>query len=369
MKNIIIFDYQLDGHNIEYLHHLYIGAIKDASNRYIFSLPEEFEKLKDVMSWPEASNIVFDMYRLSEVRSRRPIVTSYKSSVYLRKIVARYHADEVILLWMMAVLPFVAWFMPKGVKVSGIVYNIYLYLWKEYGFIAKLANVLKYWFLANYNCIDKVYILNDRSAVSCLTRIWKTNKFVYLPDPYVPFMDSQIEDLRGKLGIPNDKIICLHMGAMSFKKGTLTVLDLIERSSSLDLKPYTFVFAGKIYPDIKERFYSRVEKLRDKVQIVIKDDFLPYESLGSMVYTCDKVVLPYTRIDASSGSIAYASQFNKTVYAPNKGLLGKLVKRYGIGVTLNEFNNIHSLELSNNRMNTYCQTHGVGDFNKVILGI
>jgi len=369
MKTKIVFDYQLDGHNIEYLHHLYLGASKDPSYRYIFSLPKEFEDIKNIISWPDASNIEFDLYELDKVKRPQPIVTAFKSSIYLRKIVKRYQAEEVLLVWMMAVLPFIGFLMPKGIKITGIVYNIYLYLWKQYGLTGKIANVLKYWVLTHCKTISKVFILNDNSAVCKLNRLWKTDKFKYLPDPYVPFKVESIKDLRSELDIEEEKTICLHLGAMSFKKGTLTVLDIIENSSEEQLRNYAFVFAGKIYPDIKDRFYERVNKLKNKVQIVVRDGFLPYETMGSMVYTCDKVILPYTRIDASSGSIAYASQFGKIVYAPNRGLLGKLVRKYGIGVVLDEFRDVNSISVIGQKQNTYCQKHRVEDFNNVLLGV
>lgn len=369
MKTKIIFDYQLNGHNIEYLHHLYIGAAKDSANQYIISVPEQFEEIKGILSWPDASNIQFDLYKLITVRSAKPIVTAYKSSLYLRRLVKQYRADEVLLVWMMAVLPFVSILLPKQVKVSGIVYDIYLYLWKEYGMASKIANVLKYWVLVHSKCINKVFILNDNSAVCTLNRRWKTNKFRYLPDPFVPFSKEQIKDLRHELNISENKIIVLHLGAMSFKKGTLTILDMIENSSKNDLDAYSFVFAGKIYPDIKEEFYRRLSILKEKAQIIVRDGFLPYEELGSLAFTCDKVLLPYTRINLSSGSIAYASQFGKTVYAPNKGLLGKLVKRYGIGITIRDFCDVTILNRQNKRLNTYCKSHSVEDFNKVLLDI
>ena len=205
MRTKIIFDYQLNGHNIEYLHHLYIGATKDSSNKYIISVPNEFDEVKGILPWPEASNIQFDLYELKKVRSAKPIITAYKSSLYLRRLVEKYRADEVLLVWMMAVLPFISLLMPKQVKVSGIVYDIYLYLWKEYGMASKLANVLKYWVLVHSKCIQKVFILNDNSAVCTLNRLWKTNKFRYLPDPFVPFSKEQIKDLRYELNISKEK--------------------------------------------------------------------------------------------------------------------------------------------------------------------
>ena len=178
MKTKIIFDYQLNGHNIEYIHHLYEGASRDIQTKYIFSLPEEFNEVKHFMQWPMAKNIEFDLYRLSVVKSSRPIITALKSSLYLRKLANKTGAEEIILIWMMAVLPFVGFLIPKEVKITGIVYIIYLYLWKQYGLIGKVANVMKYWVLVHCKNISKVFILNDNSAVCKLNRLWKTDKFI-----------------------------------------------------------------------------------------------------------------------------------------------------------------------------------------------
>ena len=368
MKTKIVFDFQLDGHNLEYIHHLYVGACMDKDNKYVFVLPKEFDIAKSVLQWPSATNITFDLFSLKEVQVKSYFWTSYKSSLYLRKIVKKYSANELILVWLMNVIPFINLFMPRNVKVSGIIYKIYLYTWKNSSWRNKFQNWLKYYIISKSKCIKNAYILNDYSAVSVLNRRFKTEIFKYLPDPFVAFEQKVIRNLRSELNIGPSDIICLHQGAMSKSKGTLEVLDLIENSLKEDLKNYTFVFAGTLASQIRDDFYKRIEELQQKVRIVVKEGFLPYEYMGSLVYTADKIILPYKRVDASSGTIAYASQFEKQVYVPNKGLLGKLVRKYNIGVTLDSFTDIKVLSVINCKKNTYCETHTVELFNKVILG-
>ena len=41
----LIFDTDTTGHHIEYLHHLYMGAVRHTENRYVFAVGDDiFEK-------------------------------------------------------------------------------------------------------------------------------------------------------------------------------------------------------------------------------------------------------------------------------------------------------------------------------------
>lgn len=365
----IVFDYQLDGHNLEYLNHLYISAVKDCDNDYIFVLPLEFEKEKKVLNWPSSNNVSFNLYDVKHVFYKSPVRTAWASCKLLRRVIKQFNASEVILIWMIAVLPFLPLFIPRGVKVSGIIYRIYLYSWRRCSWLTKLQNAMKYWILAKSKCVDRVFILNDNSSVCTLNKVWQTNKFTFLADPYVPFSKDSVSDLRTELGVDKDKTIILHLGAMSLNKGTLSILDMIENSKPEDLARFVFVFAGRIYPNIKNEFYNRLSNLQNKAEIIVKDSFLPYEYMGSLVYTCDKVLLPYKRTDMSSGSIAYAAQFEKQVFVPQSGLLGKLVRKYHIGTLVDNFNDVSILNTPTYDRSTYCKSHTVQIFTKTILGI
>lgn len=363
----IIFDYELDGHNLEYLHHIYMGAIEESSNDFFFLLPSEFNEIKNLFEWPSTNNVFFNFFDNNKITKKSPIITAWNCSRLLNNVSKEIKADEILLIWMMSVVPFIGLFINKNIKVSGIIYRIYLYSWKYSSLKTKILNVIKYCFIIKTSCISKVFVLNDASAVSTLNKIWKTNKFKYLADPYVPFDSKDIRDLRNELGVVNEKKIILHMGAMSTNKGTIDVLNMIENSPKDVLDNYCFIFAGKIYPDIKNVFYDKVNSLEKKVQIIVKDKFLPYDYMGSLVYTCDKVLLPYKRVDMSSGSIAYAAQFNKSVYVPRKGLLGKLVRRYSIGINVSDFKDISCLNIENSNSNSYCTTHTIKHFLNSLL--
>ena len=55
---ILVFDSVLSGHHLEYIHHIYLGAIQRPEIEYVFAVPEnEWFQVKDNQEWPIANNI------------------------------------------------------------------------------------------------------------------------------------------------------------------------------------------------------------------------------------------------------------------------------------------------------------------------
>ena len=101
----------------------------------------------------------------------------------------------------------------------------------------------------------------------------------------------------------------------------------------------------------------------------VKDDFSSFEEIGILVFSSDKILLPYNLVDMSSGSIAYAAQFNKPVYVPSTGLLSKLVKKYKIGKVVDDFSDVSFLNDKIDINSNYCIDHTVEKFYKQLLNI
>ena len=123
---------------------------------------------------------------------------------------------------------------------------------------------------------------------------------------------------------------------MNSNKGTLDLLESLIKMEDKECREYAFFLAGRVDKKIKQRFMELVDKVKGKVQIVVKDDYCSYEFFASLCVACDAIVIPYKRTAQSSGLIGYASQFGKPVIAPAKGLLGQLVREYGLGILIEE---------------------------------
>lgn len=356
----LIFEPKISGHHLEYIHHIYIGATARDDENFVFVLPEAFHKVKDKFEWPEAKNIKFCFIENASLSSKRRILQSLFR--YYRSILPL----EIIFIELMWFMPLLVLFSFSDVKISGIIYNIYLYGWKSFNLAQKTKNAVLYWLLSHCGCFKNIFILNDNSAAQALNRIWKTNRFKYLPDPFVPIDSNKTTDLRESLNINKEKIVYLHFGAMSERKGTLDIFKMIENTPSCNLEKYCIIFAGKVGDDIKEQFYNKYHSLKDKIQIIVEDDFVDYERIGSYLITCDAVLLPYHYVNVSSGVIGYCAQFGKPAIATNKGLIGKLVRKNRIGKLVNTFITLENIDCTPISSN-YCITHTYQSFFDTLL--
>lgn len=369
MKTRLVYTHYISGHNIEYVHHLYEGAQKDLSNHYVFAVPEEFEIQKQQMEWKQSNNVAFHYIGNAASVDGNILSRAWKNCRRLKKAVRSCHADEVILITLIDFVPFLQLMMPEKVKVKGILYRIYLYYLPEMDFIHRMIEKVKMYVITHSKCIESVLILNDKKGAQRLNSLWKTEKYSYLPDPCVLLEKSSIRNMREELNIAMDKTIVLHIGSINYDKGFDRIFKMIDNTKESELANFCFIFAGKVSEGCKELFYAMLGKSKTKANILVMDEFLPYDVMGSLVYTADKVVLPYRRFGQSSGIIAYCAQMKTPVYVPDKGLIYHLVKQYGIGTGVSDFTDIHSLDCSCITNSSYVDSHRIEDFYNTILDI
>lgn len=333
--NILIFDKIVTGHNMEFLHHLYMGGVKRTNDNYIVAIPKSFNKEKDKLKWPISDNIQF--YYLPEhiCKERNDIKNLFADIKILNKLVREYKIDSIIFVnW---ISPFVYWFLPLSVHISGITYVIYLYLWENLSVVSKVKWVIKELVLALNPRVRRNYIQNDAVAAQYLNRLYHTNKYLFLPDPLF-FPKYTPKNVRNELNIHDDKKIILFFGNLSERKGIFDVLESLFFLSPQETSHFHFVFAGRVPDGVNDRFYTLFNKIKEKVQITLMDRFCTYEEINDLCYTCDMLLAPYKDTTQSSGVIGYAAHYRKPVIAPNKGLLGKLVKRYELGLVVDDLN-------------------------------
>ena len=374
-KTTIVFSASIKGHFLEYNHHIYDICCRLDNRSFVFIIPQEFENIKNRFEWKYNPNIVFDLLEESEcakINHKNPIISSLETSKLLRKKVKLHNSDHIFCNMLIGTVPFLPYLLPRNITVSGIIYMIYLYRWKGSSILFKVLNIIKYICLSKCNLYTKILILNDSSSSKQLNKLYHTSKFCSLPDPYVPLNLSKSDKIRLKFGINEKTKLFIHFGSMNENKGTLTVLESIKYLKQTDCMDIVFFFAGVVEDDIKIRFYKLIEELNNGVRIIIKDEFCSYNFLASLCKECDAILIPYKRSAQSSGVIGYAAQFGKPVIAPNKGLLAKLIKKYKLGILLNECNSVSlantiiSSEKGTIVSHKYCEENNVESFQRII---
>jgi hypothetical protein len=375
-KRTLIFDDSVEGHHLEFIHHLYEGASKIKNEEFIFILHPDFQYTKKKLFWNSCTSITIEFISEKDIKllKKTKLVKSYLLCRILKKATKKYNVTNVFLISLMSFMPFIPFFFNKKIKISGIIYLIYLYRWYNLNLQSRVFDVVKYIIFSQSKIFSNIFLLNDNIAPIYLNRKFKSKVFKYLPDPFMPPPKGELKNLRDDLNIPTEKNVFFHFGALSERKGTIEILKAIIDSDEFKMKNCCFVFAGKISEDIKETFYTILKKAELKTQIIIFDEFCDYNFIGSLCLTSDFLLIPYKESAQSSGVLGYANQFKIPIVGPRTGLIGKLIKRYKMGVLLEDcssvslktfFNNIENINL---KINTnYIDNRKVSIFINTIL--
>lgn len=377
---ILIFDEIVSGHHLEYLHHLYEMGMRNPSYVFMFLLPYKFHDVKQKFEWPSVDNISFEFFDSNLINQQSSSIwamsrASYKSCRLVKNYSLEYKADVIFTNNILSFFPFAPFLLPKRIKLDGIIYRIYLYDEDKRGRYYVLKEKIKYLSFKLFKIYHRLYILNDENSAAVFNVNYNTCKFVYLPDPFVPILSSLPYDFRKENGIGKDKILFAHFGGLSRRKGTLKIMESIAALDENERSKYVFAFAGRIYDNIRDDFYLKYEQLKGRVHIIIKDEFCDYEYLACLCEACNAILCPYLDTSLSSGMLGYSSQFGKPMIAPNEGMIGMLVNKYGLGVLMDD-NSSESLIKAysiidkgsyNTPSTTYCDTNTKEAFQNVII--
>lgn len=376
-KNIIlIFDTSIDGHHLEYIHHLYT-ANENIGKDIVFCIPEGFKRVKGNFEWPSKENVSFHFLPdkvCENLKGLGRLQFARRATALLKKSCDEVKPDAVFLISILQLLPFLPLaFIGRKEEISGIIYKIYLYSWKNYSLIEKLFETIRFMSLRLSKNIKTIFVLNDEVSARRLNTVWNCKKFVSLPDPF----QSKAQNISFDKPLLNGtKIKVLHFGGLARRKGTLEIMRTIEELCANDkAAPYQFVFAGKVNSDIREEFYNSYNKLKDQCDILVMDKFCSYEELDELCRECDIILAPYQNVHSSSGVIGYAAKFHKPVVVPNDGLLGKLVRKYKLGVAINNIDSSSLYKLlttykviptDDKLEDEYIKVNSIVNFNKTI---
>lgn len=338
---ILVFDTIGRGHHIEYIHHLYMYAgTRMQEHDFIFALSEEFLFMHKEMYFPLYSNIKIIYFKESEIKRAVKGVfkqwrTNYNEYILLKKYIKDYQPDKVVLNALFHYMPFLACSTLKKGLISGILYIIPDRKVVKRSYIKKLADNLRLWMYAKGHIFNKVFLLNDTEYPSIYNHKFNTDVFNFLPDPYVNTNDNSITSIKSI--DTKGKRVFLHFGGMGERKGTFDILDAIGLLNKECKLKSIFIFAGVVSnPSMHKKFTDIINKLNADAEILFIEGFVPFEELGNLCSITDYILVPYKNVEQSSGSISHAAQYGKAVIGPEKGLLGYLIKKYKLGIILQQ---------------------------------
>ena len=369
----MIYDTSIDGHHLEYINHLhnYIAEFHK-EGEYVFVIPQKFQELKSNYEWNISNNISFIFIpdeQLNSINCVNQFKLCFQNCRLLYNFQKKIKCNEIILINLAIFIPLLPLFISSKIKINGIIYKIYLY--EKQSFLKYIIDKFRYLVLSRCKVFQNIFILNDKKGTHQLNRLYKTSKFKYLPDPVPKKKEIINNDFRKDYHIPEDQIIFLHFGSLEKRKGTIRLLKAISLLPN-DFKG-TFIFAGKLTPDIKEEYLHLINILNKTGKNIISiNEFVSEELMHTLYYTADCIIIPYIETSQSSGVIGYAALYNKPIIGSSAGLIGNLISEYSLGITISS-DNLEDIyrEIMNFSpyftQNDYVISHSVNDFAKELL--
>lgn len=380
--NILFYDSEYTGHHSEYVIHLtsYINKTLSNNVRVHFLLPRYFAS-KDVIDF----GVNITVYYLSEdelnIKQGRwdLLLRSKQETRNILKYGRNLKIDKVFCLNFNPFL--LANFAIKTIFPFEV-YGIYFHPFNRLEFLkgGKLLDKIRYTQkmlfikrLISNKQVKKVYVLNDASGVNELNRICETNKFQWLPDP----INLSKHD-NCSIGSAERKVF-LFFGFINKRKGILNFLQGVKNLDFSYLNCLEIRIKGQVDPDIIDELELVCDELRKTpVLINIKSQFLSKEELIAEVSNCDLILMPYLRVEGSSGLLGWAANFKKPVLGPKDGLIGELIRDYkfGISVDCGNTNEIGKgvvkylegdYELDSELQNKYCSERHPNEFARIIM--
>ena len=198
--------------------------------------------------------------------------------------------------------------------------------WREKAF---LYRILRHPQLQTLFCLDPF-------AVKHLARLHSHVSAVHLPDPVQIPKDlvPQSRSIREVLGVAPGRQVFLLFGALTERKGIYQLLEaILTLSPDLCQKLCLLVVGESKIKAPLENQIATVCQARP-VQIIRRYEFIPQQDVQTYFQLADVVLAPYQHHVGMSGILLLAAAAQKPVLSSNYGLMGEMVRRFGLGLTV-----------------------------------
>jgi glycosyltransferase involved in cell wall biosynthesis len=147
-----------------------------------------------------------------------------------------------------------------------------------------------------------------------------------LPDPWPSKPQVEREEARRHLGLPQGKVLFLHLGVSGPRKGLLDAVAAWQRTAVV--ADAVLARAGTMRPEESEAMAPLVAQGR----AVLHEGYVPDDRLDLYLCACDWVLMPYRHHEGSSSLLSGAAAAGRPVIVPDYGVLGARVRGSSLGL-------------------------------------
>lgn len=349
MVTVLIFDLEVAGHHPGYLRHL-LRYWPDGNTQLIFVVsPELVTRHEDVVGTTTKARVTWQPITQEELRwyteSKRSLVrrTWVEWRLYCR-YARKVQADQGLIMYIDRFqLPLaLQLFLPC--KTSGIFFRPKLHYVKFANHrstrrerIHALREQWLWWHALRHPNLKTLFCL-DPFAVEPLSRLSRNANILALPDPIEWYGCSTTAStpLRQDLGIEAERKILLLFGMIDRRKGIYQALEAVQQLSAAQQAQLALLLVGPLAEADKANVLAQIDAItqHSAVQIVVRDDFIRDTQIQSYFDLADLVLALYQRHVGMSAILVRAAAAGKPVLASEYGLMGELVQRHRLGMTV-----------------------------------
>lgn len=340
MKNrILLFDTIIDGHHPDYLIHL-IGFYSGNKDVELYvSTGESFKSQFDARQKAEdnlwGDNVTFlpiPSDKLNSIHSKSIYLRSFIEWNLLVETAKEINASQVLLMYFdyyqMGILigkkapcPVSAiYFRPNFTENNNGVYP-QIKKWM-------LSKVLKSGQIQNLFCLVHALIPYMKGQKT-QTRI------IPICDPTKQFeiSKSEIAEFKNKFKVPTDKQIFLNFGYLDDRKGMEVFIDACSTLSKEALAKICLLLAGPV-PEYYEKIIETKLAQVPELEVIRCYGYLPAREVQICFEISDVVLILYQDFLNMSSVLIRAAMANKPTFATQTGMIGELVSKHNVGVTV-----------------------------------
>jgi glycosyltransferase involved in cell wall biosynthesis len=161
-------------------------------------------------------------------------------------------------------------------------------------------------------------------------------KAIHLPDPVETpeVSDVDFSSIKENLGVESGRHVFLLFGAINARKGIYQLLESLLLLQPEVCQKLCLLIVGE--SGIKNSIEKLIENICQvkSVQIITRYEFIPDNQMQAYFQLTDFVLAPYQRHVGMSGILLLAAAAQKPVLSSNYGLMGEMVRRYQLGLTV-----------------------------------
>ena len=338
-NRILLFDTITDGHHPDYLIHV-IGFYSGKKEVELYvSTGESFKSQFDARQQAE-DNLWGDNVTFLPIPTNK-LNSIHSKPIYLRSIIEwnllvetaqSINASQVLLMY----FDYYQLGILIGKKAPCPVSAIYFrpnFTENDNGIYPQI----KKWMLSKV--LKSGQIQNLFCLVHALVPYMKGQKtqtqIIPICDPIKQFeiLKPEIVEFINKYKIPTDKKIFLNFGYLDDRKGMEVFIDACSTLSKEALAKICLLLAGpvpKYYEKIIEAKLAQVPEL----EVIRCYGYLPAREVQICFEICDIVLILYQDFLNMSSVLIRAAMANKPTFATQTGMIGELVSRNKVGVTV-----------------------------------